>query len=372
MAEARDYLSRNLKGGAELYDIYLHHLLETIISNGDVSQREGAHRTDLESAARDIAVLLRPLALLLANNAGTANITNYESYPALQRDAWYNIVVHGFSTKSKLGMQYRRELQVLAHHGHSLIAEDRAERLESDVDLNTVLRRGMSTDNIAHQRKELTEAIPKCEADIRSLTYPELIFLKSAYLVETLRASSGDCTKVLTYFVDPQLRGGNALSNCMAAVALGAVDAYLTRALSGSQELFSAPYVAQQLVSIFESCCHRVAAVQRAAYTCAERLINHVPSALCHRSSLFALLDLLTIMWSSCLEQETEEYDWRSSYKSPQGTTSIQLSDDYTFRRYTLRTFHKRARDWIGRAINIAPLDIKGLLQVRTVALTIE
>lgn len=149
----------------------------------------------------------------------------------------------------------------------------------------------------------------------------------------------------------------------MNAVAISAVESYLVASLSGTRELFSAPYVARQLASIFENCCHRVAAVQHASYSCAEKIIVSIPSALCQRTSLFAMLDLLTIMWASCLESETDEYDWRSNFTSPLGTTSVQLSDNYNFRRQTLRTFYRRSREWIGRAINIAPLDIKGLLQ---------
>ena len=333
------------------------------MSKGDASAARPSQKADFEIAAQEIAQLLRPLSLLVAGNVGVDGITDVESFSALQRDAWYNLAVHGFSTSSAIGKKHLEELKVLAKYTKPLIAEERANNLVSDVDLNTVLRRGMSADSASAVKHELCQLLPQCDADVKSLSYPELIFLKATHLVETLRASSGDCTKVLRYFVDRQLRG-TPLGVCVAGVASVSVDLYLTNTLTGRKDLFSAPYVAQQLSSVFEDCCHRVESVQKVAYMCAERITTHVPSVLCQRTSLFTLLDLLTIMWASCLEAETDEYHWTPTHVSPSGATSVQLSDDFTFRRHTLKLFHRRARDWVGRAINLAPLDVKGFLQV--------
>lgn len=214
----------------------------------------------------------------------------------------------------------------------------------------------------------MCELLPQAEADIKSLSYPELMFVRAAYLVETLRASTGQCSKSLEYFVDPKLRHTHlqhsSLGNCMEAVAVRAVDMYLSKTNPDSRPVFYTPEVAEQLALIFEACCHRVGEVQRVAYICADRIISKMPSVLCQRNSLFALLDLLTIMWASCLEAETDEYEWSSLHKAPRGDTQVQLSDDYSFRRQTLRTFHLQAKTWVSRAINVAALDVKGLLQV--------
>jgi phosphatidylinositol 4-kinase len=68
-------------------------------------------------------------------------------------------------------------------------------------------------------------------------------------------------------------------------------------------------------------------------------------------------------MWASCLEQETDEYEWRSKFSSERGKVEVELSDDYSFRRRTLVELHKWARVWILRVLDVAPLDIKGLIQ---------
>ena len=154
------------------------------------------------------------------------------------------------------------------------------------------------------------------------------------------------------------------MGNCIANIAVVASDIFISSTLTGQKDLFSAPYIAQQLAQIFEDCCHRIESVQKVAFTCADRIVANVPPALCQRISLFTLLDLLSIMWTACLEGETDEYRWTSTHVAANGTTSVQLSDDFSFRRSTLKILHRKARDWVGSAINIAPLDIKGLLQV--------
>ncbi|KAI9818160.1 MAG: phosphatidylinositol-4- kinase [Pycnora praestabilis] len=359
---ARNTLSRTIPKDSKLYATYLAHLLETIISKGDVHESVNTHQADVELAAQEIAQLLQPLALLLSSSSSSeAEATDLEIRP-LYREAWFNLIVHGFSLTSNLGMEYHNELAVLAKHSRSLIAEDRADQLESDVELNTVLRRGMNSQHTTDQKRHLITLLPRRESEIRTLSYPKIIFLSAAYLVECLRANSGDCTKVLTYFLDPGLKTGE-MGSCMVSIAEEVVGLYLSKSLDGRHPQFSAPYVAEQLAGIFTGCCHRIERVQQVAASCAERIITELPSALCQKSSLFALLELLSIMWSSCLEAETDEYEWRSTFTSTRGKITVELSDNYALRETTLNSFYRRARGWVMRVMSIAPLDVKGLLQ---------
>ncbi|KAF1360229.1 hypothetical protein EJ07DRAFT_155213 [Lizonia empirigonia] len=347
----------------EAFKVYLTHLLDTIVSKGDAQETSHKHLRDTELASQEIAQMLKPLATLLARNAERADsIELDDSIVNLQRDAWFNIVVHGFDTNSDLGRQYIEELRTLARFSKPLIAEERPMLSESDIELNTVLRRGKSPEHTTEQKRRLVKLLPSCEADTKSLTYPEAVFLNTAYLVEELRASTGDCTKALAYFLDPKLRTGS-VGNCMSAITLVAVRTYLAKTLSGQHHTFSTPYLAQQLAQIFAACCHRIARVQQAAAACADIIIREVPSTLCQKSALFALLELLSIMWYSCLEGEIDEYSWKSTFTSKKSDITVELSDDYVFRRTTLETLHKRATSWVKGVIEAAPLDIKGLLQ---------
>ena len=309
--------------------------------------------------------LLHPLALLIASNAQDYNVDNFNNLRAVQRDAWYNVAAHGLglNLNSSVPRTSSSDLVALARNSPPLIGEELAGKLESDIELNTVLRRHMGNSPLSENKKEMAQLLPSCESDIRDLSYPELTFLKAAYLLETSRASAGDCTKVPIYFVDSHLRSSH-LGRCMEAVAYDAIDNLFGKTTKGLYEGFSAPYIATQLSLMFERCCHGVDNVQDVAYRCVDRIISQAPSVLCHRLSIFALLDLLTIMWSSCLEADTDEYGWRSEFSTLSGSMKVQLSDDYGSRRYTLRRLQKSGEAWIMKALNIAPLDVKGILQV--------
>ncbi|KAM0299249.1 hypothetical protein ACHAPM_008013 [Fusarium culmorum] len=359
---ARTFISANLRRDSQLFDIYFEYLLDDIIGLGDVHSSGHTKESDVQMAAKEIAELLHPLAIFMSSNDFASNpVTDDETY-SLLRDAWFNIVVHGFATNTDRGKQYLRELRMIAIHSPPLVAEQRGEQVESDIELNTVLRRGMSNDRESLQKKFLSELVPSKANEIKSLSYRKVIFLQAAYLMEILRADSGDCTKVLSYFLEPSMAKGD-VSSAMEGVAAAVMDKYIQKTQSGMDPTFSAQYAAEQLASIFCSCCHRIERVQQAAFVCADRILRDIPSALCHRSSLFALIELLSLMWSSCLEAETDVYAPRSTFTSELGGVTVELSDDYDFRRWTVDILNRKARVWVNTAINISPLDVKGILQ---------
>jgi phosphatidylinositol 4-kinase A len=360
--KARNYLSSHIRRDSPLYEIYWEHMLDDIISKGDVYQTHHAKESDVEMAARELAQLLQPLALLMSTNDLASDATTDDDTHAMIRDAWFNLVVHGFTPSTARGKRYMNELRIMAIHSPPLVAEKRGEQVESDIELNTVLRRGMSSDREAMQKKHLTELISQKASEIRGLSYRKVIFLQAAYLVESLRADAGDCTRALSYFLEPSMRRGE-FSTIMEGIALAVVERYLKKTLAGTDATFSAQYAATQLAAIFCGCCHRIERVQQAAYMCADRIIRDVPSALCHKSSLFALLELLSLMWSSCLEAETDLYEPRSCFKSVRGRVTVELSDDYAMRRFTLNMLYKKAKTWVSGVVSLAPADVKGLLQ---------
>lgn len=361
--KARNYISANIRRDSPLFDIYLEHLLDGIISQGDAHANKSHHakESDVELAAREIAQLLPPLALLMSANPLVFDQAS-DDVRSMLRDAWFNIAVHGFTLSTDRGKQNIKHLRVMAIHSPPLVSENRGEQDESDIELNPILRRGEGSDRESLQKRLLAELIPARSSEIRGLSYRKTIFLHAAYLVENLRADAGDCTKALSYFLEPGIRRGD-VSRTMDTIMNAVMDRYLQKTINAVNPAFSAQYAANQLAKIFGSCCHRIERVQEAAFACADRLIGRIPSALCQRSSLFALLELLSLMWSSCLEAETDRYEPRSIFRSPRGDVVVELSDDYQFRQLTLENLHKKAKVWLARAINIAPADVKGLLQ---------
>jgi phosphatidylinositol 4-kinase A len=363
--KARIHLAANVDNQSPLFRIYAFHLSERIITKGDVVEGDTKRIPNIEQAAEEIAPLLKPLAVLVsrrpAENTYASSADDGEIL-SMAREVWFNIAIHGITLQSRLGQLYYHELRILAVNSHPLVDEDRAELLESDVELNTVLRRSMNGQHTTEQKKNLISIMPNRESEIRHLSYPKVVFLNAAFLIESLRARSGNCSEVLKYFRDPTMKD-SGMGVCMAGIAHEILTVYLNRALPGELEDFDSAYVSRQLAQMLTGCCHRIAKVQQVARACADRIVAQVPSALCQKSALFALLEILTTMWSSCLDAELDEYEFRSTFASARGKITLELSDDYAFRKQTLNTFYIEAKKWVTAVLAIAPLDVKGLLQ---------
>ncbi|KKK21482.1 hypothetical protein ARAM_004631 [Aspergillus rambellii] len=293
---AMTYLSVTLERDSPLYRLYLVHLLESIVNKGDATDLEYERQKEIVLAPDDISPLLKPLALLVSpgesNGALSRNeISHYDQdISILFRDAWFNIAIHGISVGSTVGRSFFEELRLLAKYSPSLVSEDRMDMIESDLELNTILRRGMGPQRLVEQKKALVTEIPHRESEIKRLSYPKAVFLNAALLVESLRALSGNCTKTLSYFRDPAL-ATSEMASCMTAVADKVVTCYLTLTLSGKHENFSVPFLSKELAGFF---------------TLAATVLKG---------------------------------------------------------KRTLDVFLERARSWVTTVMDIAPLDVKGLLQ---------
>lgn len=361
--DARLLMAESIPPSSALYEVYLTYLLDNIVSTSDVNSRDTKTMVIDKLAVGQISQVLPPLAALAASMPyENTQFEDPDMVSALSRDAWFNLIAHDFSLNSNFAKQHQRELQTLAWYTPSLIDSKKADTQESGIDLNTVLRRGMSPQHAVQLKSQLISVLPSYESDIKTLNYAELTFLNAAHLVAVLRAQSGDCTRTLEYFLDPKFKSG-PLSNCLLGVALSAVNTYLALTMTGRSQAFAAANLAQQLARLLESCCHRIDKVQQVATLAADRIIDQVPSSLCQRTSLFALLELLSLMWTSCLEAETDEYEFKSFYHSTKGTVSLQLSDNFAQRQTTLRSFQQKCRRWVLKTLDRAPLDMKGLLQ---------
>ena len=361
IAKARSQLAVALAENATMNEVYFIYLLESIISKGDVHERDNTHEIDVQVAAREILLLLESLATLLKSPNTKVSLEGSEEIKRLFREAWFNIVVHGITLQSAQGQRHRQQLKAFAGNTNPLVSEERADQHESDIELNSVLRRGMNGPRTAEQKKHLTTLIPGCESEIRSLSYPQVIFLITTYTIESLRAVDSRCTTMLHYFRDPSVEG-NAMQRCMLALSEDILTTFI-RSSIGPSQINSAPRIADQLVALFSGCCQSNVRVQQVAFRFADKIIGQRPASLCQKASLFALFELLSMMWTSCLESELDDYSWKSTHYSAKGNVSVDLSDDFQMRRRTLDAFYQRARKWVMTCISVAAMDIKALIQ---------
>lgn len=316
-------------------------------------------------AVREIEQYVSPLALLLAHNGSDVNFALRFGFTSLLRDFWLNCVIHGIYYSSDLAKKHANSLKTIARYTPPLIdgaIEDR--HFDASLDDRSLLKRRIGGPQaVVEHKRRLINLIPAEELHIRTLTYERTVFVEATHFLECMRAEGGGCSKVLAYFVEPAFKTGDAAS-VMVAIASKATDTYIARIFSGVYPEFSASRVADQLADVFVGCCHRLEKVQKVATTMADRIVAAAPSALCRKLSLFALLELLTLLWASCLREEIDEYATKSIFASERGgRVAIEMPDSYKFRQQTLNNFHAKARSWVLSVGSLAGFDLKGLLQ---------
>ncbi|KAG5357411.1 Phosphatidylinositol 4-kinase stt4 [Yarrowia sp. C11] len=350
---------------AELYQPFLSELLFGIVSKGEVA-KDDRSQNEVNAVAEEIGIYLPPLAHLLPEYPEPAlDLSSNPDLQTLFRNAWFNMVVHGYAPNSDITKKYQSELENIARSTPPLVSDNSPNKMESDLELNTVLRRGSSRSNVNNQKANMAKVFSMNNSfEIRSLHYPKLMFIAATMLVETLRAGTGNCGKVLMYFGDKGFNSGET-GRHMAGIATDVTKVYIMKVLRGHSPPFTAQAVAEQIKEMLVCCCHRVAAIQDVAFACTDLLIRSVPSALCQKQSLYALLELLTLLWGSCIDAETDEYEPRSVFKSNKEGLDItlELSDSYSARQYTLKRFQGAARQWVQFAMAKLTADMKSLLQ---------
>ena len=359
--DSKILLSEKLDVSNLLFTVYLHELLQAIISKGDVQQLEH-HRShnEISEVGDQIAVYLKPLAALLPNvRLGEAPLEIKSTVTInLFRNIWFNMVVHGYNINSKNTKTFRDELERIAYNSPPLASELSWDRTETSIELNTVLRRGSSNHNIKDHRHYLG-AIFEVH---RTLSYPKLMFLSAAVFVESLRVRSGNCSDSLLYFTDPTFKI-SGVDKYLGHISFKIVKDFILLINTGANKQFNSDQIAEQLRTMLIDCCHPVPEMQDAAIQCCDLLISKVPSSLCHKKSLFALFDLLTLLFQSIADGDVNEYEPTTVFRARCTGIKVLMSDDYSWRGSTFNRFHDKCKHWLKILLHKCNIDVKSLIQ---------
>lgn len=364
ITKARVDLSKFLKKGDPLFKVYLHELLQAIISKGDVQVLEH-HRSHNEiiNIGDQIGIHLLPLMTLLPDpHVGEDPLDIKDPLTVnLFRNIWFNMVIHGYFLKSKSTNRYRLELEKIAYNTPPLASEpsfDREGVAETSLELNTVLRRGSSNHNIRDHKNVVFEIVPIH----RNLSYPNLMFLSATIFVETLRLRFCKFSTILKYLTDSSVKN-SGLERAINAIAFKLIRDFISLLISESNKYFGADKIARQLTNILVMCCDRLETSQETAMECCEILIRGVPSSLCHHTSLYSLFDLVGLLFKSILDAEENQYEPTTLFHGEMSGISLLLSDSYEWRNRTLTRFCEKAKFWVKLVLVKSNLDIKTLIQ---------
>lgn len=358
---ARCDLSSKLQQSNPLYKICLHEILQSVSNKGDVQvlEHHRSHNEIVEVAAQ-ICVYLKPLAALLPDvhsNQKPLEIKDTETIK-LFRNFWFNLVVHGFSVNSSNSKAYLAELERIAYNSPPLASELSWDRTETSLELNTILRRG----SLNHNVKDHKHIIGDIFDILRLLSYPKLMFLSATVYVESLRVKTGDCSKILNYYSDPSVKT-SGVEKHIGQISIKIVRDFIHLVNCGANKQFSADNIAQQLTNMLVLCCYRVEDLQDAALQCCDLLINKIPSSLCHQKSLFALFDILTLLFDSLVDADKHLYDPTTLYRAQKTGIHLLLPDSYKWRTDTFNRFQEKAKHWMKLIILKCNVDSKSLIQ---------
>lgn len=359
--DLRSTLSRNLHQDNPLYFVYLREMLSAIVSKGDVQVLDH-HRSHNEISAigDQISIYLKPLADLLPDmHKGEKPLKNLESSIAdLFRNIWFNMVVHGYSVNSENSKKHVHELERIAYNTPPLASELSWNRTETSLELNTVLKRGSSNHNVKDHRHIVGDIFEIS----RTMSYSKLMFLAAALFVESLRVKTGDCHTVLKYYSDPSMKT-SGIDKYLGYIAFKINKDFIGLVHCGADKQFTAERIALQLTQMLILCCYGLEDLQDAAIQCCDLLIKKVPSSLCHHKSLFALFDLLTLLYDSVVDAEVSQYEPTFLYTAKKTGIKLRLPDSYSWRSETFSRLHEKAGSWLNLLLLKCSSDTKSLIQ---------
>ncbi|CAI1595660.1 hypothetical protein SEUBUCD650_0L03510 [Saccharomyces eubayanus] len=349
---------------SDLYFIYLHDLLDSIISSGEVERLEH-HRpqTEISRVADQIATYLKPLAALLPDpGKNPIDISKDEASTNKFRNAWFNFVIHGYHLNAPIVKENFSALLTIASNSPPLASEFPANNKELSLEMNTILRRGSSNENIKQQKQQITEYFNTNIVQYRTTSSSKIMFLAAAALLETIRCEAGDCSKTLLYFSDASILSGS-IEKCIAVLSVSMIRKYAKLIQRGNDAIFNSKMIAQQLNNLLLCLSHREPTLQDAAFHACEIFIRSIPSSLCHHLSLYTLLDMLTALFDSILDSESNKFEPRYEFKLKHSRTKILIPSSASWRTATLSRLHKSAKEWVRIVLNRSNQDAKILLQ---------
>ncbi|KAG4301029.1 hypothetical protein PCK1_002728 [Pneumocystis canis] len=314
---------------------------------------------DLKNIQNNILSILYPLAILLQK---------FDDEPFFDSETvllfcnmWFTLVLCGFIAGSVLVNQNIESLKIIATYSPPLVLDNATTHFESDLELNTVLRRGGSQKELHFLRESLSKALPSCIHEIKSASYSKTVYLSSVFLLETLRSSAGICSYTFTYLKNTNIKESD-IATCISAIAHSATNVFISSFILNSKGPETSLLISKEMKRLLLSCSHRMKQPRELALKCCDKVISSMPSVLCSQSVLYTLLESLSLLWYSCANQYLSEYTPQYVFSSSRGHISLEFSDSYIERKLILRDLLAYAKRWLSFTLQISPLDFKSLL----------
>ncbi|CAG8516675.1 5515_t:CDS:10 [Ambispora gerdemannii] len=355
-------LAKRISARPEFYGIYMTKILFLFVEKGvkiqDAVSEHG--KVKVTALAAELGILLPVLKVLLAHDDFKVNPS--EDLVAMFRNVWFYCVLYGFVSETTWVREWHDCLVAIAQKTPPLVLESATNYLSSDLQYNSVLRRGKSEQDLASLRSSLSAFLPNRAYEIRSFTFAEIVFLLSVYHIETMQSQLGKCSFVLRYFVNKGVNESK-LVVCMEEIGDQAIKGFISECTRRTIAHTIDDNLRTQVRNLMIGACHRLEKVHRLSIKYLDQLITALPLILCDKRLLFLLLELIELVWQSCEAEYLNEYSPVYTFRSPKVGVTLEFPDTCNYRREMLSSLCENAKKWLTGAMSLAPLDIRGIIE---------
>ncbi|OBZ83610.1 Phosphatidylinositol 4-kinase stt4 [Choanephora cucurbitarum] len=362
--KAQESLAVQLVNRPEYYHLYLHNLLALFIESGNTIQRTMVQKRkeNDHSLPQKLGGLLPVISKLLKQEDFNPHLDSNEETVALFRNMWFHCVLFGFVTDSVWLREWHTSLLQISRKTPVLVSAT-TNYLESDLEHNSVLRAsGLSEHGLGPLRQKLTSYLPNISYEIKNFSFAQVIFGLSVYHIEIMRGRMGNCSYVLRYFMNDGVNT-SALVNCLESIADRVVHTFVKDAARKALDQSLSKQLGAQVSSLLQLCCHKRKKVHLMAVKAVERIVASFAQIFSDSELLTHLLELVQLVWLSCEAEYRDEYSPVFCFTSSRINVTIELGDDYTYRRELCTTLYEHAHKWLSMALVRAPVEVSGLLQ---------
>lgn len=278
-----------------------------------------------------------PLVSVLDTYLARANFKPTDSISGaigtLFRGFWYAHTLFGFlSSRAPLSEWQRRALLGVAKRSPALVVGLSKDLVEAEAQLRALLKYVGDSISVEAIRGDLSNGINAQSARFSSLPPAHVVFLGAMWRLETLRARSGVFAPLFSYYNVPALAQDAAGAEILRSVGDAVSQASLLRRFFLSNPLETKQTRLLQVHAVFISSLsarvplHQVEpesfaevqamllqtvamqeVVRAAALRYLDNLLTSFPSLVCDLGVVTVMLELLTVLRHSCLDELTDE-----------------------------------------------------------------
>lgn len=326
------------------------------------SLKEKRKGVQITAIAGELGILLPVLGQILRVKDFHPHLDPDEELRGECRNLWFHCVLYDFVSESTWVKEWRSSMRDIASKTPLLVPNSSGNYLDTDLEYNSVLKRGFSEQELLKVRNQLTEVLPSRSADIKYLSFAQIIFLLSLYHIETMRASSGNFSFILNYFSNESVTSSR-IAGLVEAIANQVFTNHINLSLVRRSSFALDVTTTQQMIQVLVNCCHRDEKMHSISLCCANQFFDGFPQLIFNRKVLYTALELLQLLWLGCEGEFQDEYCPEFDFTSKLINVSLQFPDSYDHRKLLLRNLSNSVSKWLFLGKSAAAPELDNHLQ---------